>query len=243
MGFGGACKLTEAMKLSVVIPVYNETNTIKDILSAIEAANAGMEKEIVIVDDYSTDGTRELLQAIPPEKYRIFYQPVNCGKGAAIRRGFKEATGDFIVIQDADLEYDPEDYKVLLEPLLKGRADVVYGSRFVGDRPHRMLLFSHYVANRVLTFLSNLFTGLNLTDMETCYKAFNRKALETILPRLTANRFNIEPEITARVAKAKLRVYEVGVAYYGRTAEEGKKIGYKDGFSALWAIIKYNLFS
>lgn len=230
------------MKLSIVIPVYNEAKTIHVLLRAVEAVEVfGLEKEILIIDDFSTDGTRNVLKGLE-NKHKIFYQEKNQGKGAALRRGFAEATGDFIIVQDADLEYDPQEYPVLLQPLMQNKADVVYGSRFIGDQPHRVLFFWHYVGNRLLTLLSDMFTGLNLTDMETCYKAFSKEALQKILPTLKSNRFTIEPEITARVAQKKLRIYEVGISYSGRTYTEGKKIGWKDGFSALWAIIKFNLF-
>ena len=232
------------MKLSVVIPVYNEAKTVADLLNVVKSADVGnLEKEIIVVDDGSTDGTRDVLKNLSSDGLRTFFQPVNRGKGAAIRRGFAEATGDFIIIQDADLEYNPEEYKYLLQPLIDGKADVVYGSRFIGDRPHRVLFFWHSVGNKLLTILSNMFTGINLTDMETCYKAFTNKALQKIIPTLKSDRFTIEPEITARVAQKELRIYEVGISYSGRTYDEGKKIGWKDGFSALWAIVKYNLFS
>lgn len=231
------------MKLSVVIPVFNEVKTVADLLNAVKLVDIGsLEKEIVVVDDGSTDGTVGVLKNLSSEGFRIFFQPVNQGKGSAIRRGFAEAMGDYIIIQDADLEYNPEEYKNLLQPLIEGKADVVYGSRFIGDRPHRVLFFWHFVGNKMLTIMSNMFTGINLTDMETCYKAFTKEALKKILPILKSNRFTIEPEITARVAQKKLRIYEVGISYSGRTYEEGKKIGWKDGFSALWAIIKFNLF-
>ncbi len=220
-------------KLSIVIPVYNEKDTIGLIIEKIEnvmLANT-IEKEIIIVDDFSTDGTREIVRQLEG-RCRVLYQQKNSGKGAALRRGFSEATGDFIIIQDADLEYDPEDYKDLLAPIIDGRADVVYGSRFITNKPHRILFFWHYVGNKILTLFSNIFTNMNLSDMETCYKVFNRNALDKIKNKLTSNRFGIEPEITALVAKEKLRLYEVGVSYYGRKYEEGKKIGLEEGLFA-----------
>lgn len=230
------------MKLSIVIPVYNEKNTILEIIKAVENVELpGIEKEIVIVDDKSTDGTREILAGLS-DKYRIFFQEENGGKGSAIRRGFKEATGDIALIQDADLEYDPEEYPAMLQPILENKADVVYGSRFFSNKPHRVLFFWHMIGNKFLTLLSNVFTNMTLTDMETCYKAFNRKALDIIKDKITADRFGIEPELTALVAKNRLVIYEVGISYFGRTFEEGKKIGWRDGVAAIWHIIKFNLF-
>lgn len=232
-----------ALKLSIVIPAYNERGTIQELLRRVARAALpeGVEREIVVVDDCSTDGTRELLQELvtagsPP--IRLVEQPVNGGKGAALRRGFAEATGDLILIQDADLEYDPRDYPVLLQPILEDEADVVYGSRFLGG-PHRVLFFWHYVANRGLTTLSNMFSDLNLSDMETCYKVFRRSLLDGV--RLRSDRFGIEPELTAKFARRRARIYEVPISYHGRTYAEGKKIGWRDGFAAVWAIVRYNL--
>lgn len=228
-------------KLSVVIPVFNESATILKLLAAVEKAPVyDLEKEIIIIDDCSTDGTKEILKNLKG-KYEILFQEQNLGKGAALRRGFQKASGDFTVIQDADLEYDPNEYALLLEPLLDGRADVVFGSRFIGHRPHRVLFFWHYLGNRFLTALSNMFTDLNLTDMETCYKAFSKKALLAIRDELKSNGFAIEPEMTAKISKKKLKVYEVGISYSGRTYSEGKKIGWKDGLAAIWSIIRFNL--
>ena len=229
-------------KLSIIIPAYNEKETIKKILDLIEKVNLeGVEKEIVIVDDGSTDGTKEILTGLK-ERYKIIFQEKNQGKGAAITRGLKEASGDIYLIQDADLEYEPEEYPKLLWPIITGKADVVYGSRFVGSEPPRVLFYHHYLGNKFLTFLSNLLGGLSLTDMETCYKVFNRSTLEKILPHLSAKRFGIEVQLTALVAKFKLRVYEVGISYYGRTYQEGKKINWRDGIKAIYYVIKYNLF-
>lgn len=230
------------MKLSVIIPVYNEEKTLANIIRQVYEAPLpdGFEREVVIVDDASTDGTKQIMTSLPAEVIRCTHE-VNRGKGAAVVTGLQRSTGDIVVIQDADLEYDPKDYVTLLPPLIEGKADVVYGSRFVGNRPHRVLFFWHYIGNQALTFLSNMFTNLNLTDMETCYKMFSRKVVEDIKGKLVSKRFGIEPEITARVKR--YRVYEVGISYSGRTYAEGKKIGWKDGVSALWSIVRFNLFS
>ena len=230
-------------KLSIVIAIYNEEKTLEEILKQIEAVNLqALTKEIVLVDDGSTDKTRDILKNLE-NKYRVIYHEKNRGKGAAIQTGFSHITGDFIIIQDADLEYDPNEYSRLLKPLMDGKADVVYGSRFIGSDSHRVLYFWHNLGNKFLTTLSNIFTDLNLTDMETCYKAFTKEAVAKILPRLTSNRFGIEPEITAQVAKNHLRIFEVGISYSGRTYTEGKKINWKDGLAAVWHIIKFNLFT
>lgn len=233
-------------QLSIVIAAYNEEKTLPAMLKKIEAVPLpDLIKEIVIVDDGSTDHTREILKNLlrqPADKYRVIYHEKNKGKGAAIRTGFSCATGDFIIIQDADLEYNPAEYPMVLKPLLENKADVVYGSRFMKNAPSQTLHGWHYRGNQLLTMISNLFTGLNLTDMETCYKAFTKEALTKILPRLTSNRFGIEPEITAQVAKNHLRICEVGISYHGRTYQEGKKINWKDGLAAIWHIIKFNLF-
>jgi len=229
-------------KLSIVIPVYNEKNTIKEILARVEAAPVGnLEKEIILVDDYSNDGTRDILKNLA-SKYKVIFHDKNYGKGAALRNGFLKVTGDIIIIQDADLEYDPVDYPILIKPILDGRADVVYGSRLMTNQAHRVLYFWHYLANSFLTLLSNAMANLNLSDMETCYKVFSKEVLDKILPRLESNRFGIEPELTARFAKNRFRIYEVGISYSGRTYNEGKKINWKDGLAAFWHIIKFNLF-
>ncbi len=227
------------MKLSVVIPCYNEVRTIRHIVDRVRAAPVA-EKEIIIVDDCSRDGTRDLLRTeIAPLVDKLLFHEVNQGKGAALRTGFRAATGDVVVVQDADLEYDPQDYPRLLQPILEGKADVVFGSRFQGGQPHREVYFWHMVGNKVLTLLSNMATNINLTDMETCYKVFRREVLQRI--EIEENRFGFEPEITAKVARLGVVIYEVGISYYGRTYAEGKKIGWRDGFRALWAIAKYNL--
>jgi len=227
------------MKLSVVMPVYNERATLREVVARVLAVP--LDIELICVDDGSQDGSREILAELG-ERYpqmRIILQPTNMGKGAALRRGIQESTGEFVIIQDADLEYDPAEYTRLLGPLIQGHADVVYGSRFMGAAPHRVLYFWHSVGNRILTLLSNALTNMNMSDMETCYKVFRREILQAI--PLEEDRFGFEPEITVKIAKRRLRVYEVGISYWGRTYEEGKKIGWKDGFRALWCLFKYTL--
>lgn len=251
------------IKLSVVIPVFNEIPYIKEIIHRVQAVDIeSVSKEIIIIDDYSSDGTREFLKSIVAKQTTqygksindsqfsfdidfdtsniiIIFQEKNRGKGAALRRGFKEATGDVIIIQDADLEYDPNEYPKLIKLIQQGVADVVYGSRFLGG-PHRVLYFWHYVGNKILTTLSNIFTNLNLSDIESCYKVFRREILDQI--SIKQNRFGVEPELTAKIAKIGCKIYEVPISYYGRTYEEGKKIGWKDGIKAIYVIIRYNLF-
>ena len=227
------------MTLSVVIPVYNEVSTLLSLIERVQ--RSPVTKEIIVVDDCSTDGTADLLkQTSLGPNVRMFFHAVNQGKGASLRTGFAKATGDIVIVQDADLEYDPQEYPKLVKPIVDGLADVVYGSRFAGGETHRVLYFWHSVGNHVLTVCSNAFTNLNLTDMETCYKAFRREVLQQIV--IEENRFGFEPEITAKMAKLKVRVFEVGISYAGRTYEEGKKIGWKDGVRALWCIVKYNAF-
>ncbi len=226
--------------LSVVIPVYNEKTTLLPILSAVESATAsGLRKEIVVVDDFSTDGTRDILKERIEGRdgILVLYHDRNRGKGAALRTGIARTTGDIVLVQDADLEYDPQEYPKLLAPILAGKADVVFGSRFAGDDPKRVLFFWHAVGNRFLTTLSNVFTNLNLSDMETCYKAFRGEVIRGI--RIEEERFGFEPEVTSKVARLGCRIYEVGISYSGRTYKEGKKIGWKDGVRAIWCILKY----
>ena len=228
------------MKLSIIIPCFNEKEFLSELISLVKGSPV-KEKEIILVDDGSNDGTTDLIKTrLEQEVDRVVYHTKNMGKGAAIRSGLKYATGDLVIIQDADLEYDPKEYPKLMAPILEGKADVVFGSRFLGEGPHRVHLFWHYVGNKFLTILSNMFTNLNLTDMETCYKLFRTDIIKQI--DIAQKRFGVEPEITAKVAKKKCRVYEVGISYYGRSYSEGKKINWKDGLKAIYVILRYGIF-
>jgi glycosyltransferase involved in cell wall biosynthesis len=240
--------MVDFKKLSIVIPAYNEGATIHQILDKISNVKLinNIEKEVIIVNDCSTDNTIESIEKYksnnPPLNIQLYSQEKNMGKGAALHKGISLASGEFLIIQDADLEYDPEEYNEIIQPVLKGFADVVYGSRFIGGNPHRILFFWHTIGNKFLTFLSNMFTNLNLSDMETCYKLFKTSIIQKI--ELKEKRFGFEPEVTAKISRIKnIRIYEVGISYYGRTFQEGKKIGWKDGFRAIWCILKYNLFT
>ncbi|BAU11721.1 glycosyl transferase [Leptolyngbya sp. NIES-3755] len=238
---GAECDPFSKFKLSVVIPCYNELGTIETVIRTIKAAPIP-HLEIIVVDDCSTDGTTELLRSrLESQVDQVLYHTTNRGKGAALRTGFAAITGDIAIVQDADLEYDPQEFPLMIKPIVEGRADVVFGSRFAGNQPHRVVYYWHMVGNKFLTTLSNMMTNINLTDMETCYKAFRREVIQGL--RIEENRFGFEPEITAKVAKMGCRIYEVGIAYYGRTYKEGKKIGWKDGFRAIYCILKYNLLS
>jgi len=242
----GFYEIPQEVLLSVVIPIYNEERTLRNLVERVCAVP--IRKELILVDDCSQDGTREVLQELaanrghdPLNTLSIYFHDVNKGKGSALKTGFQHARGDFVIIQDADLEYDPSEYPRLLQPIIEGNADVVFGSRFLGDRPHRVLYFWHYLGNKFFTTLSNCFTNLNLTDMETCYKVFKREVIQSIAPRLKQNRFGIEPEMTARIARRGCRVVEMSISYSGRTYEEGKKIGLKDAFQAIWCILRYGI--
>jgi glycosyltransferase involved in cell wall biosynthesis len=226
-------------KLSIVMPVYNEKDTVEKIISRVMSVDVGLEKELVIVDDFSQDGTRDILAKLNDPRIKVFFHPENLGKGSALQTGFSKAAGDIVLVQDADLEYDPDEYPVLLRPILDGRADVVYGSRFLSG-PHRVLFFWHSVGNKLLTTFSNMLSNLNLTDMETCYKVFKKSALDKI--KLKSKRFGFEPEVTIKISKMKVRIYEVPISYSGRDYSEGKKIGWKDGFAAIFHLIRYKFF-
>jgi len=227
------------MKLSIIIPCYNESSTILSLIKAVKDSPI-KDRELIIVDDGSKDGTREILKSLDDPEARVIFHERNQGKGAALRTGFSAATGEICIVQDADLEYDPQEFPIVIQPILDGKADVVFGSRFQGGQPHRVVYFWHRVGNGFLTLMSNFFTDLNISDMETCYKAFRREVIQAI--NIRENRFGFEPEVTAKISKMNLRIYEVGISYYGRTYDEGKKIGWKDGVRAIYCILKYNLW-
>lgn len=235
--------MSDFKKLSIVIPTYNEARTLKQLLAKVAQVEliGNLQKEIIIIDDGSTDNTQKILKNLE-DQYKIIYHPQNLGKGAALRQGFLISSGDIVLIQDADLEYDPQEYNNLLKPILAGQADVVYGSRLMTNQPHRVLLYWHYLGNRIITTLSNMFTNINLSDMETCYKIMTRPVIDKIAHRLKSKDFGIEPEITARVAQHQFRIYEIGISYYGRSYVEGKKIKWWDGLKAIFYIIIYNIF-
>ncbi|KZR62254.1 Undecaprenyl-phosphate mannosyltransferase [Prochlorococcus sp. MIT 1303] len=228
------------MMLSIIIPCYNESKTIISLIEAVKKSPV-KKREIIIVDDGSKDGTRDILGELNDPEVRVIFHAQNQGKGAALRTGFNEAKGDICIVQDADLEYDPQEFQIVIQPILDGKADVVFGSRFQGGRPHRVVYFWHRIGNGLLTLMSNFFTDLNLSDMETCYKAFRREVIQSI--NIKENRFGFEPEVTAKISKMNIRIYEVGISYYGRTYDEGKKIGWKDGIRAIYCILKYNLWA
>jgi len=228
------------MILSIIIPCYNESKTINSLIEAVKKSPV-KKREIIIVDDGSKDGTRDILSELNDPEVRVIFHAQNQGKGAALRTGFNEAKGDICIVQDADLEYDPQEFQIVIQPILDGKADVVFGSRFQGGRPHRVVYFWHRIGNGLLTLMSNFFTDLNLSDMETCYKAFRREVIQSI--NIKENRFGFEPEVTAKISKMNIRIYEVGISYYGRTYDEGKKIGWKDGIRAVYCILKYNLWA
>jgi glycosyltransferase involved in cell wall biosynthesis len=228
------------MKLSIIIPCYNERSTILSLIKAVKDSPVE-NQEIIIVDDGSKDGTRDILKSLVDPEVTVIFHERNQGKGAALRTGFSAATGEICIVQDADLEYDPQEFPIVIQPIVDGKADVVFGSRFQGGRPHRVVYFWHRVGNGFLTLMSNFFTDLNISDMETCYKAFRREVIQAI--NIRENRFGFEPEVTAKVAKMNIRIYEVGISYYGRTYDEGKKIGWKDGIRAIYCILKYNLWA